>query len=88
VQKQKSTILIQATLRLETRIGYICDTHGYQGEVCNGLEMKLIQPSGGIQQAGAPETAAKSVAPIAFTCGSLITKGQIQVCIRLKAEVE
>jgi len=38
---------------------------------------------------GAPNTAAKSVAPIVFTCGSLITKGQIpiQVCIRLKAEV-
>jgi len=29
------------TLRLETRIGYICNTHSYQGEVCNGLEMKL-----------------------------------------------
>jgi len=40
-----------------------------------------------IQQAGAPETAAKSVTPIVFTCGSLITKGRIQVCIRLKAEL-
>jgi len=38
--------------------------------------------------AGAPKTAAKSVTPI-FYWRSLImiTKGQIQVCIRLKAEV-
>jgi len=41
-----------------------------------------------MQQAGVPQTAAKSVTPIVFTCGSLITQGQIQVCIRLKAEVE
>jgi len=34
-----------------------------------------------------PKTAAKRVAPIVFTCESLITKGQIQVCIRLKGEV-
>jgi len=33
-----------------------------------------------------PETAAKSVTSLVFTCGSLITTGQIQVCIRLKAE--
>ena len=31
----------KTSLTLETRIGYICNTHGYQGEVCNGLEMKL-----------------------------------------------
>jgi len=30
-----------------------------------------------MQQAGAPETAAKSVAPIGFICVSLITKSQI-----------
>jgi len=30
----------KATLTLETRIGYICNTHGYP-EVCDGLEMKL-----------------------------------------------
>jgi len=28
-------------LTLETRIGYICNNHGYQGEICDGLEMKL-----------------------------------------------
>jgi len=27
-------------LTLETRIGYICNTHGYQ-EACDGLEMKI-----------------------------------------------
>ena len=31
----------KATLTLETRIGYSCNTHGYQGEVYDGLEMKL-----------------------------------------------
>jgi len=31
--------------------------------------MKLTQPLGGIQQAGAPEAAAKSVTPVVFTCG-------------------
>ena len=31
----------KATLTLETRIGYICNTHGYQKEICNGFEMKL-----------------------------------------------
>ena len=74
-------------MTLETRINYICNTHGCQGEICDGLEMKLTLAISGIQQAGVPETAAKSVTPIVFTCRSLITKGQIQVCIRLKAEV-
>jgi len=41
VQKQKCKILILATLTLETGIGRICNTHGYQGEACDGLEMKL-----------------------------------------------
>jgi len=31
--------------------------------------MKFTYPLGGIQQAGAPKTAAKSVTPIVFTCG-------------------
>jgi len=31
--------------------------------------MKLVSPLGGIQQAGAPKTAAKSVTPIVFTGG-------------------
>jgi len=35
---------------------------------CDGLEMMLTLPVGGIQQAGAPETAAKSVTPC-FTFG-------------------
>ena len=30
----------KATLTLETRIGYICSIHGYQREICDGLEMK------------------------------------------------
>jgi len=30
----------KATLTLETRIGYICNTRGYQ-DVCDGPEMKL-----------------------------------------------
>jgi len=29
------------TLALETRIGSICNTHGYQRGICDGLEMKL-----------------------------------------------
>jgi len=32
----------KATLTLETGIGYICDTHSYQREIFDGLEMKLI----------------------------------------------
>jgi len=55
------------TLTLETMIGYICNTHGYQRGIFDGLEMKLTQPLGGMQQAGAPKTAAKSVTPIDFT---------------------
>jgi len=30
-----------ATLTLETRIGYICNIHDYQRRICDGLEMKL-----------------------------------------------
>jgi len=40
---------------------------------CDGFEMRLASPLGGIQQAGAPETTAKSVRPTcfyAFICGS------------------
>jgi len=25
----------------KTLIGYICNTHGYQRAICNGLDMKL-----------------------------------------------
>jgi len=32
---------LKATLTLETRIGYICNTHGYQRVISDGLEMKL-----------------------------------------------
>jgi len=28
-------------LTLETRIGYICNTHGYHRGICDGREMKL-----------------------------------------------
>jgi len=35
---------------------------------CDGIEMKFASPLGGIQQAGAPETPAKYVAPC-FTFG-------------------
>jgi len=31
----------KATLTLETRIGYICNIHGYQKGICDGLEMKI-----------------------------------------------
>ena len=31
----------KAKLTLETRIGYICNIHGYQRGICDGLEMKL-----------------------------------------------
>ena len=31
----------KATLTLQTRIGYICNTHGYQRGTCNILVMKL-----------------------------------------------
>jgi len=64
----------EATLTLETRVGYICNTHGYQRGICDGLEMKLTKPLGGIQQAGAPEAAAKSVTLIVFTCGHWLQK--------------
>jgi len=37
-------------------------------EFCDGIEMKFIPPLGRIQQVGAPETAAKSVA-LCFTFG-------------------
>jgi len=42
----------------------------YQKNFCDGLEMKFTSPLGVIQQAGAPETAAKSVTPC-FTFGWL-----------------
>jgi len=50
-------------------IGYICNSHGYQREICYDLGLKVTQPLGGIQQAGAPKTAEKQVTPIVFTCG-------------------
>jgi len=41
VQKQNLRYSFKATLTLETRIGYIYNTHGYHRGVCDGLEMKL-----------------------------------------------
>jgi len=46
-------------VRLQT--SYICNTPELSER--NGLETNLTPPSGGIQQAGAPETAEKSVTP-------------------------
>jgi len=47
---------------------------------CDGLEMKFASPSAGIQQTGAPETAAK---PLSFYFRLVITSAYIQVCISL-----
>jgi len=58
----------KATLALETRIGCICNTHGYQRGICDGLEMKLTLPLGGIQRAVTLNIAANSVTPLVFTC--------------------
>jgi len=44
LQQRKNTNLrywFKATLTLETRIGYICNIHGYQRDIFDGLEMKL-----------------------------------------------
>jgi len=41
---------------------------------CDGLEMKRASPLGGIQQAGAPETAAITVTPC-FFLRLLLTNG-------------
>jgi len=47
---------------------------------CDGLEIKLTSPLGGIQQTGAPETAVKSVNPCFYLW--LVTRsGWIQVYI-------
>jgi len=40
----------------------------YQRNFCDGLEMKVASPLGGIQQAGAAEAAGKSISPC-FTSG-------------------
>ena len=45
---------------------------------CDGLEMKLPSPSGGIQQTGAPETIAKSVTP-SFYLRLVTTSALIQL---------
>jgi len=42
--------------------------------LCDGREMKLTSPLGGIQQAGVPETSAKSLTPC-FFLQLLITNG-------------
>jgi len=48
----------------------------------DGLEMTFASPLGGMQQAGAPETAAKSVSPC-FYFRLVITIAYIQVCFML-----
>jgi len=40
-KNKKLRYWFKATLTLETRIGYICNTHGYQRGICDGLQMKL-----------------------------------------------
>jgi len=45
----------------------MCSTPEFpENNFCDGLEMKRASPLGGIQQAGAPETAAISVTPCFF----------------------
>jgi len=34
----------KATLALETRLGYLCNIHGHQRGIGDGLEMKLTKP--------------------------------------------
>jgi len=54
---------------------YICSTPELpEKNFCDGLEMKRASPSGGLQQAGAPETAALSVTPC-FFLRLLLTNG-------------
>jgi len=55
---------------LQTRIRYtvFVALKTIRGKIFDGLEIKFILPLGEIQQAGAPETAAKSVSPC-FTFG-------------------
>ena len=57
-------------LMLQSRAKYtvFIACQSYQTNFCDGLEMKLTPPLDGIQQAGATETAAKSVTPC-FTSG-------------------
>jgi len=63
-------------LTLQARISYICSTPAGLAErnSCDGLEMKFASPLGGIQQAGAPEIAAKSITPC-FYVRLVITSG-------------
>jgi len=39
-KNEKLRYWFKATLTLEIRMGYICNTHGYQRRICDGLEMK------------------------------------------------
>ena len=50
---------------LQTRASYtvFVARQNYQRKFCDGLEIKFSSPLGDIQQAGAPETVAKSVTP-------------------------
>ena len=74
------------SLTLVTRIGCICNTHGNQREICDGLEIKLTWPLSWIQQAGAPITSAKSVTPIVLLV-VIDYRRSDKACIGLKAVV-
>jgi len=66
VQKQKSTMFIKATTdaAVKNKIYNICSMlESSERNFCDGVEMKFIPPLGGIQQADAPEIAAKGVTP-------------------------
>jgi len=40
-QNKNLRFSFKAALTLETKIGYICNTHSYPRGTCDGLEMKL-----------------------------------------------
>jgi len=66
---------LKLRLTLQTSINNICITPGlHERNFCDGLAMNLASPFGGIQQAGALETAAKNVTPC-FYLRLMITYG-------------
>jgi len=60
----------KATLTLETRISYICNTHGCERRNLRWSWNEAYITNKWVQQAGVPETVAKSVTPIVFACSS------------------
>jgi len=76
----------KATLTLGTRIGYICNIHGYQkGIFCHGFEMKLTYITIRWDTASwCVENSCEKPIPVVLLA---VIDGQIQVCIRVKDEV-